>query len=162
MKLSILILLLACSLTSCKKDSKEQDRIVNGVNVNIAVSSFNSFRTQGISGYPGVPAGSWNDTLSLAAYNFAKAKTEDINTPTNIYYLSNGQFILDFPVILNFSGSANFALYYGFPANADVNTVINAGFASNDQNILAGLMNSTAKQFGMGHYSDKWFVIMSQ
>ena len=161
MKISILILTLASLFASCKKDSKEQDRIINGVNVNIAVSTFNSFRANGVTSHPSVAAVNWNDTLSLAAYNFAKAKTEDINTPSNVYMLSNGQFILDFPNTLNYSRVANFALYYGYPADADVSTVISAGFASNDQTILDGLMSSTAKQFGMGEFGGKWFVIMS-
>ena len=160
-KTSLLVLLLTTILFSCKKSDNEQDRIINGVNVNIATSTFNSFRAKGITGYPGVNAVTWNDTLSLAAYNFAKAKTEDANTPSNIYFLSNGKIILDFPSILNYSGIANFALYYGFPADAHVTTVINAGFAETDPTILAGLMSSTAKKFGMGQFGGKWFVIMS-
>lgn len=117
--------------------------------------------TQGITGHPAVAAVSWNDTLSNAAYNFAKAKAEDSNTPPNSYYLSNGQSIFDFPANLHYSRPANFALYYGFPADTDVKTVINAGFASTDQNILNGLMNPAARQFGKGQFGGSWFVIMS-
>jgi len=134
---------------------------MNGVNVNMAISTFNSFRSQGIVGFPSVAGVTWNDTLSNAAYNFAKAKTDDINTPANIYVLSSGQFILDFPNLLKYSRNSNFALYYGFPANADVITVINSGFSTNDQTILSGLMSSNAKQFGMGQFGDKWFIILS-
>src|SRR5690606_20022943 len=97
MKLRITILFISILLFSCSKDNDETDRIVNNVNVNTATSSFNSFRIQGISGYPSVEPVTWNDTLSKAAYDYAKAKTEDINIPGSIYYLSNGQFILDFP-----------------------------------------------------------------
>jgi hypothetical protein len=161
MNKSLVMLFFSYMLISCSKDIYEPDRIVNGVNVNVAVSTFNSYRTQGIPEYPSVGAVIWNDTLSMAAYNYAKAKTEDTNTPSNIYFLSNGQWILDFPANLNYSRNANFALYYGFPTDADVTTVINAGFASNNQMILAGLMSSTAKQFGMGQFGGKWFVIMS-
>ena len=104
----------------------------------------------------------WNDILSQAAYDYAVAKTEDINTPANIYFLSNGQSILDFPPMLQFSGVANYALYYAFPETADVNEVINAGFASGDQLVLAGLMSANATQFGMGQYGGHWFLIMAE
>lgn len=162
MKVSLFILCLACSLVSCTKDNAEQDKVVNGVNVNIAVSTVNSFRTKGISGYPSVAAIKWNDILSNAAYNFAKAKAEDNNTPSNVYFLANGQTILDFPAMLNYSGTANYALHYGFPADADVKTVINAGFAStNDAAILSGLMSASAKEFGMGQFGGRWFLIMA-
>jgi hypothetical protein len=161
MKNLLVILFLTSLLFSCKKEEVVQDKLMNGVNVNIAISTFNSFRTQGISGFPSVAAITWNDTLSNAAYNFAKAKTDDINTPANIYILSSGQFILDFPNFLNYSRNSNFALHYGFPANSDVISVINSGFAINDQTVLTGLMSSNAKQFGMGQYGDKWFIIMS-
>ena len=161
MKISILILTLAILLVSCKKDTKEQDRTINGVNVNIAVSTFNSFRTKGISNYPSVAAVSWNDTLSLAAYNFAKAKAEDIGTSSNVYSLSNGQFILDFPRALNYSRLANFALHYSYAEGTDLSTVIGVGFASDDQTILDGLMSSKFKQFGMGDFEGELFLIMS-
>jgi hypothetical protein len=161
MKTSFLIVILATLFFSCKKDDKNSDRIVNGVNVNVATSSFNTYRTQGLTGHPSVNAVTWNDTLSLAAYNFAKAKTEDTNTPSNIYFLSTGQMILDFPDLLNYSKNANFALYYGYPAETDVTTVINAGFAATDETILNGLMNPNAKQFGLGQFGGKWFLIMS-
>ncbi len=162
MKASLLVIFLATLLLSCDKTEDEPDRIINGINVNIATSSFNSFRIQGMSGYPSVNEVTWNDTLSLAAYNYAKAKTVDTNTPSNVYFLSNGQMILDFPRIHNFSGNANFALYYGYPADSDVTTVINAGFASTNHTILSELMSPTAKQFGMGQFGGKWFVIMSK
>jgi len=157
------LIFFTCILVSCKKNpaTTPQDKTMNGVNVTIAVSTFNSYRTQGISGHPAVAAVVWNDTLSQAAYNYAKAKTEDVNTPSNIYFLSNGQFILDFPPMLNYSRSANFALYYAYPENADTKEVVDAGFASTDQTILNGLMNSDAKQFGMAQYGGKWFLIMS-
>ena len=162
MKISLFFLSLVCFLASCKKDSVDEDKFLNGINVNSAVSTFNSFRTQGISGFPGVAAVKWNDTLSNAAYNFAKAKGEDANTPSNVYFLENGQTILDFPAILNYSKFTNFALYYAFAADADVKAVITAGFAtSNDQAILSGLMSPTAKQFGMGQFRGRWFLIMS-
>ena len=162
LKLPLLLLLLSVLLFSCSKDKAGEDKTVNGIKVNTAVSNFNSFRTQGIPGYPAVAAVKWNDTLSLAAYNFAKAKTEDTNTPDNSYVLSNGQLILDFPDLLNFSGNANFALYYGFPADAEISTVIRAGFESDESTIVAGLMSASAKQFGMGQYGGKWYVIMSE
>ena len=166
MKATLSLLCLVAFLFSCKKDDDEQapqqDRILNGVNVNVATSTFNSFRTQGIQGHPAVQAVTWNDTLSHAAYNYAKAKTEDSIATSSIYYLSNGQFILDFPGLLNYSRLASFALYYGFPANTNVSIVINAGFASTDQATLSGLMDSTFRQFGMGQYGDKWFVMLSE
>jgi len=161
MRVFSLMLFVAFALTSCKKDNPGQEKVVNGINVSIAVSTFNSFRTQGLSGHPGVAAVTWNDTLSNAAYNFAKAKAEDSGISSNNYFLSNGESILNFPAKLNYSRPANFALYYGFPADTDVKTVITAGFASNDQLILNGLMNPAAKQFGMGRFGGTWFVIMS-
>ena len=161
MKQLFVILVFASLLTACANDDNE-DIIVNGVNVNTDVSTFNSFRTQGISGFPGVEDVTWNDILSQAAYDYAVAKTEDINTPANIYFLSNGQSILDFPPMLQFSGVANYALYYAFPETADVNEVINAGFASGDQLVLEGLMSANATQFGMGQYGGHWFLIMAE
>lgn len=161
MKNSLVILFLLCILFSCTKDDAEKDRILNGVNVNVAVSTLNSFRTQGITDYPSVSAVRWNDTLSQAAYNFAKAKTEDVNTPSSAYDLSNGQMILNFPNMLNYSGRANFALFFGYPADADVINVINAGFATNNPFVLAQLMNPNAKRFGMGQYGGKWYLILS-
>lgn len=165
MKTSLLALFVVSLLFSCKKETntQDEDRIVNGVKVNLATTTLNSFRTQGISGHPPVGKLVWNDTLSNAAYNFAKAKAEDINTPSNIYLLSNGLSVFDFPVILNYSsGQANFSLCYRYPAEADVKNIINAGFESTDQTILSGLMSPAAKQFGMGQYDDKWYLIMSE
>lgn len=161
MRVSLLMLFLVFVLASCKKDNPGQDKVVNGVNVNIAVSTFNSFRTQGLPGHPGVAEVAWNDTLSNAAYNFAKAKAEDSGPSSSNYFLSDGESILNFPAKLNYSRSATFALYYGYPADTDVKTVINAGFASSDQDILNGLMSPAAKQFGMGQFGGTWFVIMS-
>ena len=112
MKASLIILSLAFFLASCKKNSDDQDRVVNGVNVNSAVSTFNSFRTKGLSGYPSVAEVKWNDTLSNAAYNYAKAKAIDVNTPSSAYFLANGQMILNFPASLKYSRFANYALYY--------------------------------------------------
>lgn len=161
------MLLFVNLLFSCKKSDSQTkspdtpDKVMNGINVNIATSAFNAYRTQGIPGYPGVAAITWNDTLSNAAYNFAKAKTEDGNASSSTYSLSNGQFILDFPGILHYSGTANFALFYGYPANTDVKTVVNSGFTSNDQTVLNGLMSSTTKQFGMAQFGEKWYVIMA-
>lgn len=156
----IALFVLVTLLISCKKD-KDDNVVVNGVEVNRAVSEMNTFRTQGIAGYPAVAALSWNDTLSNAAFNFAKAKAEDVNTPASAYTLSNGQFILNFPQLLNYSRSANFALFYGYPADAGVATVIAAGFASNDPMILGGLMNASARQMGMAQYQGRWYLILS-
>lgn len=161
MKHLLFLLTLALFITSCAKDD-DADVIINGVNVNTAVSTFNSFRTQGISGFPAVDKLIWNDILSQAAYDYAVAKTEDINTPSNIYFLSNGQTILDFPPMLQFQGVANFALYYAYPENADVNEVINAGFTFGDQQVLGGLMSPTATHFGMGQFGGQWFLIMAE
>lgn len=135
---------------------------MNGVKVDDATTAFNSYRTEGIDGYAAVNALRWNDTLSLAAYNYAKAKSEDANTPSSIYYLSNGQMILDFPPKLGYKSNANFALYYAYPADADVKDVISGGFALSQQNILNGLMSASARQFGMGQHGEKWFLIMSE
>lgn len=163
MKTSLLVLFLVSLLFSCKKEINNQveDRIMNGVDVNLATTTLNSFRTKGITGYPPVGKVAWNDTLSNAAYNFAKAKAEDINTPSNYYLLSNGESILIFPDLLNYSRGANFALYYGFPADAEVKTVLSAGFESTDQTILFGLMLSFAKEFGMGQFGGKWYLIIA-
>lgn len=161
MKPLLALLLLPFLMISCKKDDAPQDRVINGVNVTVATASFNEFRTQGITGYPAVAAVTWNDTLSTAAYNFAKQKSEDINTPSNVYFLSNGQTIFNFPPALNYSRTANFALHYGYPADADVKTIIAAGFSSTDAMIKNGLMNGSAKEFGIGQFGGKWYLIMS-
>lgn len=167
MRASIFVLFLACLLASCKKESSKVDNgsvpanIVNGINVSTAIHALNEYRTNGIQGYPSVPAVAWNDTLSDAAYNFANAKIEDSIPSSSNYTLSDGQFILDFPAMLNYSGTANFALYYGFPSDADVTTVIDAGFATTDPSILNGLMSQNAARFGMGQSGGNWYLIMS-
>lgn len=162
MKQLLSIIAFLAVLSSCKKSSNDAqpDKVMNGVNVTVAVSSFNSFRTQGITGYPATTSVTWNDTLSNAAYNFAVAKSQDASS-TNSYQLSNGQMIFSFPAALQYSRNTFYALHYAYPSTTDVKTVITAGFTSTDPTIKAGLMSASAKQFGMAQYANHWYLLMS-
>jgi hypothetical protein len=102
--------------------------------------------------------------LSTAAFNFAKARTEDAGNSPNSYTLSNGAFILDYPGNIGFHGQAYFAFYYGYPSNSSVKTLIDAGFTqyANDNTVMSGFMSASGKQFGMGQFGDSWYMIIAQ
>ena len=135
--------------------------LVNGVNDEQATQALNIKRLSGYGSYPAVAAVKWNDTLSKAAYNFAK----DIATQgdgANLYTTSTGGFILNYPGQIGYSRSVYFALVFSYPSNADVTTMINAAFAQNDNIINGGFMDSGAKEFGMGYYNNRWYLIMAR
>jgi len=164
---SIFLIFLA-AVTGCSKSKTKSDdnstRVFNGVNINEATTAINGYRTQGSGAYPAVAALTWNDTLSTAAFNFAKARAQDAGTSPNSYTLSNGDFILDYPGKIGFHGQANFAFYYGYPSNSSVKTLIDAGFTqyANDNTVMSGFMSASGKQFGMGQFGDSWYIIIAQ
>ena len=159
MKRMIALFCLSLLFWNCSKDEDNSDTL-NGINVTKALAEVNQFRTNGVAPYPPAPALTWNDTLSHAAYNFAIAKAQD-GQGTNVYVLSNGQMILDFPSLLGFSRNAIYALYYGYPSGTDLASVIASGFQSVDPMIVSGLMNPSARQMGMAQSGGAWYLILS-
>lgn len=158
---SCLILMLTILHVSCKKSVEKTDSVVNGINVNKASSSLNSFRVNGVPGYRGVAPVYWNDTLAQAAYNFAKAKAEDAMPNSRFYELSNGMTIFDFPPTLHYSRLADFALYREDPSDADVSTVISSVFTKSRESDLKELMNPNALEFGIEQFGGKWYLYMA-
>lgn len=153
----VLICLAIPFLSSCSKD--DDNEVVNGVNVDLAVNSFNTYRTQGHMGYPAVSAANWSPQLSTAAYNFAKAKAEDPNPIADNYELSSGARIFNYPAMAGFSGSVTMALYMAFPSTTSVSEVLHASFS--DPAVVAALMSPSETRFGIGQYGDRWYLMMA-
>jgi hypothetical protein len=147
---------------SCTKSSTP-DIIKNGVDENQAASAINAYRTAGFESFPAVAAVVWNDTLSNAAYNFAMAKANDPGVGSDEYTLSNSHTIFDYPGYIGYHETAIFAQFYGYPANANVKTVIDAGVVQNESNntLTGEFMSSNGKKFGMAEYAGSWYLIIS-
>jgi uncharacterized protein YkwD len=136
---------------------------VNGVNADKATAALNAHRTAGFNSYPAVPAVKWNDTLSKAAFNFAK----DVAIPgneVNTYTTVSGGIIFNYATAVQYNKSAYFAFCYFFPAGSDEKTMIDQGFTqyANDATIIGGLMNSGAKEMGMGYYNNRYYLLMGK
>jgi hypothetical protein len=157
----IYISLLPLLFISCTKNPS--NIIKNGVNLSIARSELNTYRTAGFQTFPAVAALALNDTLCNAAYNFAVDKANDPGVGSDEYTLSNSHFILNYPGNIGFHETAIFALFYGYPVYADTKAVVDAGFIQNTSNntVLGGLMNSNAKRFGMAQFGGRWYLIIS-
>ena len=156
--IKFLLFTVVIALCSCSKE--KNDTVMNGVNVDVAVSTMNAHRAQGYPGNPPAGALVWDEKLSLAAYNFARAKLEDPSPIADNYSLSTGQSIFTFPAAAGYVGTVTMSLYAAFPSTADVKTVIDAAFVGAFTIDL--LMDPTVQEFGMGRYENKWYLIMGK
>lgn len=154
--ISIVVFLFACS----KGNQNNRETTRNGVNISIASAVFNSYRTTGFQTLPVVPALAWNDTLSDAAFQFAK----DIATQGDgfsIYMTGRGGFILDYPTNLGYQENATLAFCYLYPASANLKNMIDLVFNQypNYSSFTNGIMDVGIKQFGMAFFNNRWYLI---
>jgi len=138
-------------------------QLANGVNPDQAAEAFNAKRLAGFGGFPPVNALKWNDTLSNAAFAFAK-DIATLGDGANAYNTSGGGFIFDYTAQLQYTGIIFFSLVYFYPANASVTTLINDGFNyyADDNLVIGSMMDADAKEFGMGYYNNRWYLIMAK
>ena len=130
----------------------------NNVNVSEAVAAFNGYRLAGSQNFPKVTAWVWNDALSDEAYKFAQdiaAQGDGANN--NIYQTAKG---VD---MFAYAPTANFALCFLYPDDADVKTMIDNTFKDvNLQAVVQQLMDPSLHSFGMGEYHNRWYLFASK
>jgi len=163
---------LAGLATGCSKSGKGGSTtppavtIRNGVNVSAASDAFNAYRTKGFVTYPAAPALVWNDTLSDAAFKFAKDIAAQGDGPGgSIYTTAQGVFLLDYPKLLGYDpGGTLIGECFQYPATSDVKTMIDQVFSeyTTFPTFIGGIMDPTIRKFGMGEFNNRWYLIASK
>lgn len=141
--------------------SGNSDVVYNNIDVTKSEMIINSYRAKQFKTYPPVAAISWNNSLSNVALQFAKDIARE-GDGSNIYTTKSGKSILNYPVLMGFTGgSVFFAVAVLYPDKTGEKTIIDAAFSDNNNLVVSNLMSSQAKKFGIGKYNNRWYIIYS-
>lgn len=169
MKYHLAILLLATvalSFTSCKKknleEKKEEVRVYNNIQVQLAEKAINDFRKTGDAANPAVAALVWDDKISDILYKFAEEKMKETNPNTQVYVLQSGATLIEFYIQSGgtSAGSTTFGFCFQYPSNSDITKMMNDTFKGSDKALITRFMNSANKRFGMAQLGGRWYILL--